>query len=198
MTPVSSLGPRTLEGRFIVLEPLEERHHAALVATVDRPDLWQYMPFKGDKDGIAKRLKNFGEEIARGLQIAFVIRRQSDGAIMGSTSYFLTAPEHARVEIGATWYRSDVQGSFVNPEAKYLLLKNAFAANYHRVEFKTDSRNARSRAALAKLGAREEGIMRGHMWMPQGYHRDSVYFSILAPEWPAVKAALEARLNAFA
>jgi RimJ/RimL family protein N-acetyltransferase len=186
-----------LDGRFVALEPLEEHHHAALEATVDRSDLWQFMPFKADKDGIAKRLKNFASEIARGQQIAFAVRRYSDGAIVGSTSYFMIAPEHARVEIGATWYRSDVQGSAVNPEAKYLLLKNAFAANYHRVEFKTDARNARSRAALAKLGAREEGVLRGHMWMPQGYHRDSVYFSILAPEWPAVRAALETRLRAF-
>jgi RimJ/RimL family protein N-acetyltransferase len=197
MTPVTSLGPRIMEGRFITLEPLEERHHEAIAATVDRPDLWQFMPFKADTNGVARRLKNFADEIARGQQIALVVRRKSDAAIVGSTSYFLTAPEHARVEIGATWYRSDVQGSFVNPEAKYLLLKNAFAANYHRVEFKTDARNARSRAALAKLGAREEGILRGHMWMPQGYHRDSVYFSILAPEWPALQAQLEARLRAF-
>jgi len=78
------------------------------------------------------------------------------------------------------------------------LLSNAFAADYNRVEFKTDAKNARSRAALRKLGAREEGILRGHMWMPQGYFRDSAYFSILAAEWPEVKAQLETRLAAFA
>lgn len=198
MTPTRELGPRRLEGHFITLEPLEERHHEALVASVDRADLWQFMPFEAASGGVLRRLKAFAEEIARGQQIAFAVRRRSDSQIVGSTSYVSIVPEHARVEIGATWYRSDVQGSFVNPEAKYLLLANAFAANYHRVEFKTDFRNARSRAALAKLGATEEGILRGHMWMPQGYHRDSVYFSILAPEWPAVRNRLEERLQDFA
>ena len=77
------------------------------------------------------------------------------------------------------------------------MLENAFRAGYNRVEFKTDSKNARSRAALKKLGAKEEGTLRGHMWMPQGYFRDSVYFSILAPEWPQVRAALRRRLDTF-
>src|SRR6185369_15773547 len=106
-------------------------------------------------------------------------------------------PAHAKLEIGGTWYAAEAQGGFVNPEAKYLLLENAFACRYNRVEFKTDSKNARSRAALTKLGAKEEGVLRGHMWVPQGYFRDSVYFSILASEWPAVKAALQRRLAAF-
>jgi RimJ/RimL family protein N-acetyltransferase len=86
----------------------------------------------------------------------------------------------------------------VNPEAKYLLLKNAFDAHFNRVEFKTDARNTRSRAALLKLGAKEEGILRGHMWVPQGYFRDSVYFSILASEWPQICSNLETRLAAYA
>jgi RimJ/RimL family protein N-acetyltransferase len=116
---------------------------------------------------------------------------------VGSTSYLAIAPEHAKVEIGATWYEPAAQGTAVNPEAKYLLLANAFAANYNRVELKTDARNARSRAAMRKMGATEEGTLRGHMWMPQGYFRDSVYFSILASEWPQVKAGLETRLAAF-
>ena len=197
MKPVTSLGPRTLRGRFIVLEPLEQRHHEALIAAADDPDLWRYIPIDM-RGGFANRLGWFVDEMARGNQITFVVRRLSDGAIVGSTSYVAISPENARLEIGATWYVADVQGSFVNPEAKYLLLANAFAADYHRVEFKTDAKNARSRAALAKLGAKEEGILRGHLWMPQGYHRDSVYFSILAPEWPSVRAALEARLQAFA
>ena len=103
-----------------------------------------------------------------------------------------------RVEIGSTWIAPAWQRTAVNTEAKYLMLGNAFDAGYNRVEFKTDSKNARSRAALTKLGAKEEGTLRGHMWMPQGYFRDSVYFSILASEWPDVKAALEKRLATFA
>jgi RimJ/RimL family protein N-acetyltransferase len=135
--------------------------------------------------------------MAKGTQMTFAVRRLADGAIVGSTSYLAITPHDAKVEIGASWYVADAQGTSVNPEAKYLLLENAFAAGYNRVEFKTDSKNLHSRAALKKLGATEEGILRGHMWMPQGYFRDSVYFSILAAEWPRVKADLERRLAAF-
>lgn len=196
MNIVEPLGPRSLRGRFVALEPLEERHHAALAATAEDPEIWRYIPFDV-KAGFAPRLAWFVSEMAKGTQITFAVRRLADGKIVGSTSYLAITPRDAKMEIGSTWYVADAQGGAVNPEAKYLLLANAFACNYNRVEFKTDSKNVRSRAALKKLGAKEEGILRGHMWMPQGYYRDSVYFSILAAEWPQVKAALEARLNAF-
>ena len=115
----------------------------------------------------------------------------------GTNVRLALSPENARMEIGWTWYAPGAQGGAINPEAKYLLLGNAFTKHWHRVEFKTDSRNARSRAALKKLGATEEGIFRGHMWMPQGYWRDSVYFSIIESDWPNVKAGLEERLREF-
>jgi RimJ/RimL family protein N-acetyltransferase len=185
-----------LKGRFIALEPLEPRHHQALIKAAEDPNLWRFIPIEQEAGAFAKRLAWLAKGMESGDPLTFAVRRLSDGEIVGSTSYLALSPENARVEIGFTWYAGSVQGGAVNPEAKYLLLKNAFAANYHRVEFKTDAHNARSRAALAKLGATEEGIMRGHMWMPQGYHRDSVYFSIIAPEWPTVRAALEARLDA--
>jgi RimJ/RimL family protein N-acetyltransferase len=121
---------------------------------------------------------------------------RKDGWLVGSSSYLNIVPADARLEIGFTWYTAEARGGAVNPEAKYLLLENAFAVHYNRVEFKTDARNARSRAALVKLGAKEEGVLRGHMWMPKGYFRDSVYFSILASEWPEVRAGLQTRLNA--
>jgi len=197
MKPVSPLGPKTLTGRFVALEPLEERHHADLIRAADDKALWTYIPLDVSK-GYASRLPWFVAEMAKGSQLTFAVRRLSDGAIVGSTSYLAITPHDAKVEIGATWYVAGAQGSAVNPEAKFLLLENAFAADYNRVEFKTCSRNARSRAALKKLGATEEGILRAHMWMPQGYFRDSVYFSILAAEWPRVRAGLEARLAAFA
>jgi RimJ/RimL family protein N-acetyltransferase len=197
MKEVTSLGPRTLTGRFIALEPMEERHHAGLIAAAADPETWRYIPFDMSK-GYAARIPDFEREIAAGRQFTYVVRRLADGEIIGSTSYLAIAADQARVEIGATWYVADARGSAVNPEAKYLLLGNAFAAGYNRVEFKTDAKNARSRAALTKLGAKEEGTLRGHMWMPQGYFRDSVYFSILAAEWPEVKAALEKRLAVFA
>ena len=197
MTPATSLGPRLLRGRFVVLEPLEERHHDALLAAAaSDANIWRYIPVDQEK-GFAARLPATVEENRAGRMITFVVRRLSDDAIVGSTSYLNIVPADARVEIGFTWYVPDAQGGSVNPECKYLLLQNAFAAHYNRVEFKTDAKNAKSRAALAKLGAKEEGILRGHMWMPQGYFRDSVYFSVLAGEWPDVKAKLETRLAAF-
>ena len=197
MNAVALLGPRTLTGRFIALAPLEQRHHEPLIAAAADPETWRYIPMDMEK-GFASRLPWFVAEMAKGTQLTFVVRRLADGAIVGSTSYLALAPENARVEIGSTWYTADARGGAVNPEAKYLLLRNAFASGYNRVEFKTDSKNVRSRAALRKLGATEEGALRGHMWVPQGgYFRDSVYFSILAEEWPRVKTQLDERLAKF-
>jgi RimJ/RimL family protein N-acetyltransferase len=198
MTQVASLGPRTLTGRFIALEPLEERHHAPLIAAAADPETWTYIPV----EDFARRLSWMTAENAAGRFMTYVVRRLADGAVVGSSSYLNIVPADARVEIGFTWYTAEARGGAVNPEAKYLLLENAFDAFYHRVEFKTDAKNARSRAALLKLGAKEEGILRGHMWMPrgpgrpQGYFRDSVYFSILAAEWPGVRERLQKRLAA--
>ena len=196
MKEVKLLGGRTLKGRFIALEPLEPRHHAELAEAGSDPAIWTYMPHDVS-NGVGAVIRGLADENAQGRMITYAVRRLSDDALVGSTSYLAIAPEHAKVEIGATWYQPAAQATAVNPEAKYLLLSNAFAANYNRVELKTDARNSRSRAAMKKMGATEEGTLRGHMWMPQGYFRDSVYFSILASEWPAVKAKLEARLAAF-
>lgn len=197
MTPVTSLGPRTLNGKFVTLEPLEARHHEGLLkAAASDADIWRYIPVDPDKK-FAGRLPWMVKENEAGRLITFVVRRHADDAIVGSTSYLAIQPMDARVEIGFTWYVPGAQGGPVNPECKYLLLANAFAAHYNRVEFKTDAKNERSQAALKKLGATEEGTLRGHMWMPQGYFRDSVYFSVLAAEWPDVKATLERRLSAF-
>ena len=148
MNIVSPLGPRTLSGKFVALEPLEERHHAALIEAAADETIWRYFPLDL-RQGYAARLPYFVQEMARGAQISFAARRLADDAIVGSTSYLAITPHDAKVEIGATWYVAGAQGSAINPEAKYLLLANAFAANYNRVEFKTDSKNARSRAACA-------------------------------------------------
>jgi RimJ/RimL family protein N-acetyltransferase len=190
---VEPLGGRILTGRFVALEPLEERHYEGLMAAATDPDIWHYMPVVSGTD-FADQLPLLAEQMAKGTQIVYAVRRLQDAKLVGSTSYCAIVPEHARVEIGWTWYGADARATMVNAEAKYLLLTNAFAAHYHRVEFKTDTKNARSRAALAKLGAKEDGILRGHMWMPRGYFRDSVYFAILATQWPSVRAALEERL----
>ena len=196
MTPVTSLGPRSLTGRFVTLEPLEKRHHAELLKAAEDPETWTYIPLTD----FAERLPWMAAENAAGRLMTLVVRK--DGKVVGSSSYLNIVPQDARVEIGFTWYTAASRGGAVNPECKLLLLENAFAAHYNRVEFKTDAGNARSRAALVKLGAKEEGILRGHMWMPpsllrkEGYFRDSVYFSILASEWPLVKTGLHKRLAA--
>ena len=193
MTPVKALGPRTLSGRFVALEPLVPVHDDALCQAAADASLWEYVPFDAAA-GFPAKLAELHRMMAAGTQLVYAVRRLADGKIVGSTSYMALAPEHARVEIGSTWYSAEAQGTAVNPEAKLLLLENAFACGYHRVELKTDARNARSRAAIRKLGATEEGTLRGHIWMPQGRFRDTVYFSILAAEWPGVREGLERRL----
>lgn len=197
MTAATPLKPRTLTGKFVTLEPLEERHHADLLKCADSdPQIWRYISID-PKEGFAGRLPWMVEQNAKGLMITHVVRRNTDKQVVGSTSYLAMSPYNSKTEVGFTWYVPGAQGGPVNPECKYLLMKNAFEANFHRVEFKTDVNNAKSRAALAKLGATEEGILRDHMWMGQGYFRSSVYFSVLAAEWPDVKAKLEQRLSTF-
>jgi RimJ/RimL family protein N-acetyltransferase len=196
MKPVSSLGPRVLKGRFIQLEPYMPTHEAGLRAAANDAELWRYMPVDASGKGFDDWRKLTEADMASGSRMIFAVRRLADGALVGSTTYLNIVPEHARAEIGWTWYAANAQGSAVNPEAKLLLFANAFeTAGYHRIELKTDANNARSRAAILKLGAKEEGIFRGHMWMPRGYWRDTVYYSVLADEWPGVKAGLEARLK---
>ena len=198
MMEVKSLGPRVLKGRFVQLEPFTPENHAQLRMAANDPAIWKYMPVDGAGEGFKNFWDGAQKEMASGSRIAFVVRRLADGVVVGSTSYLNIVPEHARAEIGWTWYAAPAQGSVVNPEAKLLLFANAFeAASYTRVELKTDAGNARSRAAILKLGAKEEGIFRKHMWMPRGYWRDTVYYSVLADEWSAVKARLEARIKGF-
>jgi RimJ/RimL family protein N-acetyltransferase len=197
MTPVASLGPRTLTGRFVALEPIEKRHYDELRSASEDPNLFRHIPAGGNASNFDRWIRHVRAATDSGERLAFAVRRQSDNALVGSTSYLEILPKDARVEIGATWYVQTAQGTAVNPEAKLLLLKNAFDAGYNCVFLKTDSKNARSRAAIAKLGAKFDGILRGHMWMEdQGYFRDTAFFSILASEWPEVHSGLEARLRA--
>jgi RimJ/RimL family protein N-acetyltransferase len=197
MKPVLPLGPRILTGKHVALEPITEAHQQNLQQAADDESIWRFMPVQGFGTHFPALWDGLTRDVARGERIAFAVRRLSDNTIVGSTSYLAIMPAHARVEIGWTWYAPSAQATNVNPEAKFLLLQNAFeAALYHRVEFKTDANNARSRAAILKLGAREEGIFRGHMWMPRGYWRDSVYYSVLDTEWPEIKRRLQARMDA--
>ena len=133
--------------------------------------------------------------LAKGTVLPFTTIDRKTGRIVGSTSYLAIEPAHKRLEIGGTWITPSHQRSPVNTEAKLLQLSHCFEVlGCNRVEFKTDSRNAKSRAALARIGAVEEGTFRAHMVMPDGALRTSVYFSVIASEWPGVKARLLQKL----
>jgi RimJ/RimL family protein N-acetyltransferase len=195
-----TLGPRILRGRFVSLEPVTGAHREGLrAAAAGQPEEFRYMPLSAAGDGFDAWWDDLNNDATKRARIVLAVRRLADDAIVGSTSYGNIVPEHARAEIGWTWYAKSAQGTAVNPEAKLLLFANAFeTAGYRRVELKTDARNARSRAAIRKLGATEEGIFRSHMWLPDGHRRDTAYYSVIAEEWPKVKAGLEERLSAFA
>lgn len=185
-----------LEGRFVRLEPLNERHRELLRPAAQHPEIFAvtssaygafYDPYI---DNALKRSDGVHE-------LAFVVLHKTENRHVGMTRYLNIDDTHRRLEIGSTWYQPSVWAGPVNPECKLLLMRHAFEQlGYNRVEYKTDARNARSRAAILKLGATQEGILRKHMIMADGYVRDSVLFSIIDSDWPAVKARLENRLAA--
>jgi N-acetyltransferase len=189
--------PQILTGRFVRLEPLAEAHREGLRVAASNPEIWAYMPLDGSGAGFDGWFNAALQANASGAHIAFVVSRMADAMLVGSTRYLEIVPAHNRVEIGWTWYEKPAQAGMVNPECKLLLLGHAFACGANRVELKTDARNARSRAAIARLGAKQEGIFRSHMVVRNGYVRDTVYFSILRSEWPEVRSRLEARLSAY-
>ena len=186
----------TLDGRYVRLEPLEERHREAIRPAAQHPGIFTvttsaYGPlFDPYIDNALRRSDGVTE-------IAFAVFHKTLARHVGMTRYLNVEEAHRKLEIGSTWYDPAVWSGVVNPECKLLLMRHAFETlKFHRVEYKTDARNARSRAAILKLGARQEGILRKHMVVAGGRARDSVYFSIIDDEWPAVKAGLEKRLQA--
>ena len=188
--------PVTLTGSWVVLEPLAIGHVEDLAAVGLDPDLWQWIPTPVATLADMRRYVEVAlEEQARGVSLPFVQRDARTGAVIGSTRYGAIALEHRRVEIGWTWIARSHHRTGVNTEAKYLLLRHAFdTLGLHRVELKTDALNARSRAAITRIGATQEGIFRRHMVTASGRVRDTVYFSVVADEWPAVRERLESRL----
>jgi N-acetyltransferase len=175
-----------LEGRLVVLEPLDERHVAGLREAAADERVWRWMVTTDFDVWLGYTLGN------ETMQPFAVLR---EGVVVGSTSYMSLAPEHLRLEIGNTWLNPSAWGSGTNTEAKYLLLRHAFEeAGCRRVEFKTDAKNERARAALAALPAQFEGIHRKHMAVRGGERRDSAWYAVIDDDWPEVKAALEQRL----
>jgi N-acetyltransferase len=189
------LKPQALHGRFVRLEPYVEDIREQVRTALDcDPDAWEVFASSGRGEHFEGWWRRALEETAEGARVAYAVRRLSDGAVVGTTSYLTIRPAHRGVEIGSTFYRPDARGGPINPECKLLLLAHAFAAGAIRVELVTDARNLRSQAAIAKLGAVREGTLRKHKITWTGHQRDTVVFSITQADWPAVEAALEARL----
>ncbi len=180
------------------LEPLSEAHVAGLAKVGLEPEIWRYMRY-GKVESEAD-IRTWVQELlalqAQGTDLPFAVIQQSSGEPLGCTRYLHIDPPNRSLEIGGTWYGLAAQGSLVNTECKYLLLRHAFETLHCiRVWFKADARNQRSLRALEKIGAVKEGVLRNHMILPDGFIRHSVMFSLLPEEWPGVKTRLEGYLS---
>lgn len=190
----------TLTGKHVRLEPLHERHISGLAEIGMGQDFWKYMLY-GDMKTEADFRHFVVDLLAReqkGTDLPFAAVHLASGRIAGSTRYLNIVPNDRGLEVGGTWYGLDFQRTAVNTECKYLLLTHAFEVlKCIRVQIKTDSLNLRSQAAIERLGAVKEGVLRNHMILPDGRIRHSVFYSILDTEWNAVKKKLEAMLEKY-
>jgi len=193
------ISPFTLEGEHVRLEPLRAEHAPLLweIAKNDLANLFQWIPYRLETFADFEQFNaQVLDEQRRGLAVPFATFGLDSDQIVGTTRYMNMDLLNRKVEIGSTWIGVPWQRTIINTEAKYLMLRHAFEAwGCVRVELKTDAMNQRSRTAILRLGAKEEGTLRKHMLTWNGRQRDSVYFSILDTEWPAVKAGLESKLK---
>lgn len=187
--------PGVLRGRLVALEPLTQEHASGLAEAARDGEMWRLwytrIPHPDSMDAeIERRL-----DLQRGgSMIPFAARRLDTGALIGMTSFMNIDADTPRVEIGSTWNAASAHGSGTNAESKLLLLRHAFEVwECPAVEFRTDFHNQQSRAAISRLGAKQDGILRGHI-RGDGYLRDTVVFSITQAEWPGVRRGLEFRL----
>ncbi|HXQ13093.1 MAG TPA: GNAT family protein [Caulobacteraceae bacterium] len=192
MLNLSDLRPTLIAGP-VRLEPLTAEHRDGLARAADHAEIWAHMPHDASGAGFDAWFDHSLKLALAGREAVWAVR--TDGALVGSTRYLAIEPEHRRLEIGHTWYAPQVWAGRVNPACKLALLRYAFESlGFNRVELKTDNRNLRSQAAIAKLGANREGVFRAHMVRRDGSLRDSVYFSIVRDEWPEVRDRLTTRL----
>jgi N-acetyltransferase len=190
--------PILLKGSWLHLEPMSEMHRKELFASAQNETIWAHTATQAYVDQFHHWFEVALRNYQARDQLPFVARRISDQKIMGSTRLHDINYEHRRLAIGYTWLIPEMWGSYVNPECKLLLLNYAFEElQMNRVELLTDFRNTRSKAAIKKLGAKEEGTLRQHMVLGDGSVRDTALFSIVRNEWPRVKTTLERRLKAF-
>jgi len=178
------------------LEPLEPGHAEHLIDAADDGELWKSnMTIVPSRATMGEYIGTALESQATGRELPFVIVHQPSGRVVGSTRFYNIERKDRNAEIGYTWVAASAQRTAVNTEAKLLLLAHAFESwQCIRVSFVTDVLNQQSRAALLRLGAKEEGILRNHLIMPGGRYRDSVCFSVIEAEWPTVKTRLETKL----
>lgn len=200
LSPVNIVTPLTLEGSVVRLEPLRPDHAALLfaVAKDELDDIFRWFPYSmRTSEDFVRAVEKALDEQKRGESVPFGTVERASGRVIGSTRFMSIDRANLRVEIGSTWIAPAWQRTAINTEAKYLMLEHAFEVwKCARVELKTDALNQKSRQAILRLGAKEEGTMRRHVVTWTGRIRDSVYFSILDSEWPVVKAGLEAKLRA--
>jgi len=188
--------PVTLQGQFVRLEPLKIEHVDMLWSVGQDPDLWKWTPYHiKTREEMHTYIQAALDGQELGTALPFVTIEQATDRVVGSTRFGnIDAPNH-RAEIGWTWIGQPWQRTAVNTEAKFLLLQHAFEVwRCIRVELKTDVLNERSRAAILRIGAKQEGIFRHHMITDSGRLRDTIYFSIINDEWPEVKERLQAKL----
>ncbi len=191
------LQPVTLVGAAVRLEPLTREHVPALEEVGLDPELWRWtLTQNRTPDDMRRYVETALAEQRAGQSLPFATVERASGRVVGSTRFATIERAHRRVEIGWTWIARPWQRTAVNTEAKYLMLRHAFEVwGCVRVELKTNAKNERSRRAILRIGATEEGTLRKHYINADGTPRDSVYFSITDDEWPAVKRRLERMLG---
>jgi RimJ/RimL family protein N-acetyltransferase len=204
---MSALAPCTLVGRYVELEPLQGARAEAILKAGEGVD-WSCMSASlTTKEEVVNWMATSQKAWERREEFAFVVKLKPDtslvahpdtGGLVGSTRYMDIQAAHKGVEVGWTWYSPTLQGTVVNPECKFLLLRHAFEDwGAVRVQIKTDVRNERSQRAILKLGAKFEGKLRNHRIRRDGTLRDTMMYSITRDEWPAVKAGLTARIESW-
>jgi N-acetyltransferase len=194
---VAFIDPVTLAGEYVTLEPLAVEHEAGLARAATDGELWRlWYTSVAPPDRMRDYIETALDMRTRLSAMPFVVRDNVSGDIVGCTRYFNVDATNRRLEIGHTWYAKRVQRTGVNTECKLLLLRHAFeVVHCIAVEFRTHWFNHASRAAIARLGAKQDGVLRNHQLMPDGARRDTVVFSIIDGEWPAVKQHLLFKLG---
>ena len=190
--------PVTLTGGIVRLVPLSFEHLADLTAAGKEENIWAYMRYGivDSPDKMRAMIEDLLGRQAQGTDLPFTVIHLASGKAIGMTRYLNIEISNRAVEIGGTWYTPDFQRTGVNTECKYLLLRHAIEdLGCIRVQFKTDLRNVRSQTAIERIGAVREGVLRNQVILPDGFIRSSVYYSILAEEWPQVKTHLETLLR---